>query len=79
MLHAFGLGLAMPAMTIATLDLIPDVRGLAASLITFTQMLVFSLMSGVVAPLAFGSAAGLAGVVACCCLLAYACWRIVSR
>ena len=79
MVYAFGLGLAMPVMTIATLDLIPDMRGLAASLITFVQMLVFSLISGVIAPLVFGSAAGLAGVVACCCLLAWTCWRVASR
>jgi MFS transporter, DHA1 family, multidrug resistance protein len=78
MVYPFGLGLGMPVMSIATLDLIPGMRGLAASLITFVQMLVFSLMSGVIAPLVFGTAAGLAGVVACCCLLAYICWRIAS-
>ena len=61
--YAFGLGLAMPLMSIATLDLYPAMRGLAASLITFMQMLVFSIMSGVVATLAFGSAARLAAIV----------------
>lgn len=69
MAYAFGLGLAMPLMTIATLDLYPRMRGLAASLITFVQMLVFYLMSGVIAPLAFRSAARLATVElpASCC------------
>lgn len=78
MVYAFGLGLSMPVMSIATLDLIPGMRGLAASLVTFVQMLVFSLISGVIAPLVFDSAAALAGVVSYCCLLAYASWRIAS-
>jgi DHA1 family bicyclomycin/chloramphenicol resistance-like MFS transporter len=79
MAYAFGLGLAMPLMSIATLDLYPRMRGLAASLITFVQMLVFSLMSGVVAPLVFGSAASLAGVVLACFALAALCWRLARR
>ena len=77
--YAFGLGLAMPLMSIATLDQYPAMRGLAASLITFMQMLVFSLMSGVVAPLAFGSAAKLAGVVLASFMLAAGCWAIARR
>ncbi|WP_229425196.1 MULTISPECIES: multidrug effflux MFS transporter [unclassified Massilia] len=77
--YAFGVGLAMPMMSIATLDLYPQMRGLAASLISFVQMLVFSLMSGVVAPLVFESAARLAGVVVACFLLAFGCWRFASR
>lgn len=54
-------------------------RGLAASLITFMQMLVLSTMSGVVAPLAFGSASGLAIVVLASFLLAATCWTISRR
>jgi DHA1 family bicyclomycin/chloramphenicol resistance-like MFS transporter len=77
--YAFGLGLAMPLMSIATLDIYPRMRGLAASLITFVQMLVFSLMSGVIAPLAFGSAARLAGVVLACFVLASVCWTFAQR
>jgi DHA1 family bicyclomycin/chloramphenicol resistance-like MFS transporter len=78
MVYAFGLGLTMPVMTIATLDLFPQMRGLAASLITFTQMLVFSLISGVVAPLAYASAAGIAAVVVACCAVALACWTCAA-
>lgn len=79
MTYAFGLGLTMPLMSLLTLDMYPRMRGLAASLITFMQMLVFSLMSGVVAPLAFGSASGLAIVVLASFLLAAACWTISRR
>jgi DHA1 family bicyclomycin/chloramphenicol resistance-like MFS transporter len=79
MTYAFGLGLSMPLMSIATLDMYPKMRGLAASLITFMQMLVFSLMSGVVAPLAFGSASLLAIVVLAAFVLAAGCWAIARR
>lgn len=77
--YSFGLGLTMPLMTIATLDHYPHMRGLAASLITFMQMLIFSLMSGVIAPLAFGSAARLALVVLVGFVLAAACWLVAGR
>jgi DHA1 family bicyclomycin/chloramphenicol resistance-like MFS transporter len=77
--YAFGLGLVMPVLTIAALDLYPAMRGLAASLITFVQMLVFALMSGVVAPLAYGSAAGLAAVVVACFLVTLGCRAIMAR
>jgi DHA1 family bicyclomycin/chloramphenicol resistance-like MFS transporter len=79
MAYSFGLGLTMPIMSIATLDLFPRMRGLAASLISFVQMLVFSLISGVIAPLAFGSAARLAAVVLGCFVLALGCWTFSSR
>jgi DHA1 family bicyclomycin/chloramphenicol resistance-like MFS transporter len=77
--YAFGLGLTMPLMSIATMDRYPAMRGLAASLITFVQMLVFSLMSGVVAPLVFGSAEQLAAVELGCFVLAAGCWTIARR
>lgn len=79
MVYALGLGLSMPLMSLATLDQFPAMRGLAASLITFVQMLVFSLISGVVAPLTFGSPARLAAVVVACFAVSITCWRIADR
>jgi DHA1 family bicyclomycin/chloramphenicol resistance-like MFS transporter len=79
MLYAFGVGLTMPVMSLATLDRFPAMRGLAASLVTFVQMLIFSLMSGVVAPLVFDSAAHLAAVELACFVLALGCWTIAAR
>jgi len=76
--YAFGLGLTLPVMTIATLDLFPTMRGLAASLVTFVQMLAFSLVSGVIAPLAYGSAAGLALVVVAGFVLTLVFWTYSS-
>ena len=79
MLYTFGLGLAMPAMSLLTLDLFPGMRGLAASLLSFLQMLIFSLVSGVVAPLLFDSAFKLAEGLLAGFLLTVLCWWLGSR
>lgn len=76
MLYTFGLGLFMPTMTLTALDLFPQMRGLAASLLGFLRMLVFSMMSGIVAPLLFDSALKLAAGLMACLVLAAACWRV---
>ena len=74
--YSFGAALASPAMTVIVLELLPRVRGLASSLQTFMFMVIFTLCSGVVCPLLFGSAfhlsLGLLGGVA----LSMACWGI---
>jgi len=56
MLYTFGLAVAMPAIQVGALGLFPDNRGLAASMLAFIQMMSFALVSGLVAPLLFGSA-----------------------
>ena len=76
MLYTFGLGLSMPGMSLMTLDLFPKLRGLAASLLNFVQMLIFSLISGVVAPMLFDSAFKLAAGIFRCYVLAAVCWSI---
>lgn len=56
MLYTFGVALALPAMSVIVQGLFPTMRGLAASLQGFVQMMVFALVAGVLAPLVFGSA-----------------------
>lgn len=56
MVYTFGLAVAMPAIQVGALGLFPDNRGLASSMLSFIQMMSFALMSGLVAPLLFGSA-----------------------
>jgi DHA1 family bicyclomycin/chloramphenicol resistance-like MFS transporter len=58
--YGIGMSLAMPAMSVMTLEMFPRERGLAASLQGFLFMSVFALGSGVVCPLLFDSAAHLA-------------------
>lgn len=79
MLYTFGLGLTMPVMSLMTLDLFPKVRGMAASLVSFVQMLIFSLVSGVIAPMLFDSAVKLAEGMAMVFALAMVCWGIGAR
>jgi DHA1 family bicyclomycin/chloramphenicol resistance-like MFS transporter len=74
MLYTFGLGLAMPVMNMMTMDLLPKRGGLAASLLNAVRMLVFSLVSGLVAPLLFHSALRLAEGMAAGVLLAAVFW-----
>lgn len=76
MLYTLGLGFTMPAMTLAALEVFPDMRGLAASLLASMQMLVFSLISGVLAPMLFDSALHLAEGVTLLFLLSISCWSI---
>jgi len=76
MLYTLGLGFTMPAMMLSALDIFPTMRGLAASLVSSVQMLVFSLISGVVAPMLFDSAWKLAEGVALLFVLAISCWAV---
>lgn len=78
MLYTFGLGLFLPNMTLMALDLFPQMRGLAASLLGFLRMLVFSAMSGIVAPVLFDSAFQLACGLLACLVIAAACWKAGS-
>jgi DHA1 family bicyclomycin/chloramphenicol resistance-like MFS transporter len=64
MVYTFGLAVAMPAIQVRALGLFPDNRGLASSMLAFIQMMAFALVSGLVAPLLFGSAFKLACGVA---------------
>ena len=79
MLYAFGMSLALPGMTMSTLDIFPQMRGLAASLQNFVQMLVFALVSGFVAPLLFDSAFKLALGQASAVALAAFFWWLGTR
>lgn len=64
MVYTFGLAVAMPAIQVGALGLFPENRGLASSMLSFIQMMAFALVSGLVAPLLFGSAFKLACGVA---------------
>jgi DHA1 family bicyclomycin/chloramphenicol resistance-like MFS transporter len=79
MFYTLGLGLSSPGMTLMTLDLFPRMRGLAASLMSFVQTLIFSLISGIIAPLLFGSAFKLAFGVFVLFVLGAICWGIGTR
>jgi len=79
MAYTFGLAIAVPSMSLMTLGLFPDMRGLAASLQNFLQMLAFAVISGALAPALFGSAFKLAAGAAGGLLLATLFWSLGTR
>ncbi|TFW32957.1 multidrug effflux MFS transporter [Massilia horti] len=77
--YTFGLSVAMPAVQVMALALFPDNRGLGSSMLSFVQMMAFALMSGLVAPLLFGSAFKLACGLAVGLVLSLLSWRMSVR
>lgn len=75
----FGLAVAAPALQMGALQLFPDHRGLAASMLSFIQMMSFALVSGLVAPMLFGSAFMLACGVAVGLVLSFCSWSLSRR
>jgi DHA1 family bicyclomycin/chloramphenicol resistance-like MFS transporter len=73
-LYSFALSIAMPPMTLIALNHFPDNSGLASSMQSFIQMLLFALVSGLVAPLLFDSALKLAWGVMAGLLISAVCW-----
>ncbi len=69
MLYGVGFAMAMPSISLITLDLFPTRRGMAASLQGFVSGMVNTLTAGVVAPLLFQDprllAAGMLVMLAC--------------
>lgn len=75
-IYAFGLALITPAISIIGMSYFPDNRGLASSLQSFTQMFMFAMVSGFVAPILFESAFKLACGVATGLCLSFVCWLL---
>ena len=54
-LYTLGMSLAMPSLTLLSLDPFPDQRGLASSCQMFLQSIFNGLVAGVIAPAMWGS------------------------
>jgi DHA1 family bicyclomycin/chloramphenicol resistance-like MFS transporter len=76
MVFTFGLAVAMPAIQMSAFALFPDNRGLSSSMLSFIQMISFAIVSGLVAPLLFGSAFKLACGMLGGLVLSFVCWRV---
>ncbi|MES3024858.1 MAG: multidrug effflux MFS transporter [Pseudomonadota bacterium] len=77
--YTFGLAAAVPALQVRALALFPDNRGLASSMLSFVQMMVFAIVSGLLAPMLFGSALKLALGVLAGLGLSFAFWQLSER
>lgn len=82
-LYTFGMSLAMPCLTLLSLEPFPEQRGLAASCQMFLQSIGNSAVAGILAPALWGSTRTLAfGMVSLMLFGATAAWlhrRLTSR
>ncbi|MDR2678107.1 MAG: multidrug effflux MFS transporter [Zoogloeaceae bacterium] len=79
-LYNFGNSLIMPSLTLLALDHFPEQRGLAASCQMFLQSMCNVVLTGVIAPLAWGSALSLSIGMACLASISAACsWLYLGR
>ena len=74
MLYTIGMSLAMPSITLLSLDLFPARRGMAASMQGFIQTMVMTFASGVVSPLLAESGLKMALGVFVFMAAGYLCW-----
>jgi DHA1 family bicyclomycin/chloramphenicol resistance-like MFS transporter len=69
MVYGIGFAMAMPSISLITLDLFPTRRGMAASLQGFVSGMVNTVTAGVLAPLLYHDprllASGMAALLAC--------------
>jgi DHA1 family bicyclomycin/chloramphenicol resistance-like MFS transporter len=77
-LYSFGLALAVPSMTVTVLARVPALAGMAASVLGFIQMIFFTVCSGWLAPLVYGSAMKLALALALGVVASGAAWLAIS-
>ena len=74
--YAIGSAMAMPTISLTTLDLFPTRRGMAASLQGFVSGMINTITAGVIAPAVFHDtrwmAVGMAGMM----LAGFTCWRL---
>lgn len=75
LIYGLGMSMALPGMTVVTLNTFPRMRGLASSLQSTVQMLIFALVSGFVAPLLYDTALGLAAGTVGSALLCMSTWQ----
>jgi DHA1 family bicyclomycin/chloramphenicol resistance-like MFS transporter len=73
-LYTFGFALFAPVATVMCLDIFPERRGLASSLQGCIQLVMFALVSSLIARLVFGSALKHAVAMAIAVGLNWLCW-----
>lgn len=79
MVYGFGMSAAIPGMTVVSLSIFPSLRGMASSVQSTMQMLVFALVAGFIAPLLFESALLLACGSVGSAVLCAGVWHLSER
>ena len=78
-IYGIGFAMAMPSITLITLDLFPTRRGMAASLQGFVSGMVNVLIAGVVSPLLWDDPRGLALGMLGLMSVGLGCWLLYLR
>lgn len=78
-LHAMGIGIAFPTLTLQLLDRFPSHRGGVSSLQAFCSLMISAALAGVVSPLVSDSALKLSTTAAAITVCAFFAWRIFRR
>lgn len=78
-LHAVGIGIGFPTLTLLLLDRYPEYRGSAASLQAFVSLVASTVIAGMVSPLLSGAALSLALGAALLTLAGFVSWRRALR
>lgn len=79
MIYSTGMALAMPSVTVLTLDLYPQLRGTTSSLQGFAHSLFSGVTAGVISPLVSGSALALATAMGLLLLSGACAWMTYAR
>ncbi len=79
MLNTIGIGIAMPAMTLAALDMYPHRRGAAASMHAFAMLACNAFLAGVLSPLVSHHRTVMAGTALAMWILGFALFVIWRR
>ncbi len=74
--YALGSAMAMPTISLTTLDLFPTRRGMAASLQGFVSGMINTVTAGVIAPAVFHDTRWMAAAMAAMMLTGFVCWRM---
>ncbi|MGE0356463.1 MAG: multidrug effflux MFS transporter [Burkholderiales bacterium] len=77
--YAIGTAMAMPTISLTTLDLFPTRRGMAASLQGFVSGMINTITAGLIAPALFHDPRWMAAGMAAMMLTGFACWRIYYK
>ncbi len=77
--YALGSAMAMPTISLTTLDLFPTRRGMAASLQGFVSGMINTITAGVIAPAVFHDTRWMAFAMAAMMLTGFTCWRLYYR
>jgi DHA1 family bicyclomycin/chloramphenicol resistance-like MFS transporter len=75
-LHAIGIGINFPTLTLLLLDRFPHHRGAVSSVQAFVSLILSATLAGAISPLVSGSALALAATAAGATVLGFGSWRL---